>query len=65
MGGGYYSSEGAGWASKRARKALEEAGRAFEAIGRFSKTARKAYEAAGRASEAAGGHFGGQRMKLA
>ena len=34
MGGGCYSSEGAGWASKGARKAFNEAGRALKAIGR-------------------------------
>ena len=39
-------------------KALKEAGSALEAIGRVS-------EAAESASEAAGGHFGGQRLKLA
>ena len=47
MGDGCYSSEEAGWASKGMREALEDSGRALEAIGRVSKAARKASEAAG------------------
>ena len=47
------------------KKVLKGAGKAFYAAGKISKAMMRASKADGRALEAAGGHFGGQRMKLA
>ena len=68
MGGGYYSSEGAGWALEAAGQALEPAGWALDAPCRASEAVVSVQRQLKKAPEAAGGDFfqgrGGQRVKL-
>ena len=57
MGGGCYSSKGAGWDSKGARKALKVAGRVLKTAKRLLKQLGWGHQ------KQLGGMFGGQRIK--